>query len=192
MILTSDSDPIRVDFVPPAAHGTPGRLGLTFAPGKSMHGSYGAWNRDLAKDLVRLREHYEAKVLVTLLEEFELRRASIPDLRPAAERAGMRSIWFPIADGLAPHDPEYLVPVIRDVIEHLEAGDTVVVHCMGGLGRAGTVSACVLVARGLTPARAISEVRAARGKGALETRAQEAFVGAFLATWREAETGGVS
>ena len=53
MIRTSDSDPIRVDFVPQEAHGLPGRLGLTFAPGKCGKGAYAIWDRDLAQDSLR-------------------------------------------------------------------------------------------------------------------------------------------
>jgi protein-tyrosine phosphatase len=120
---------------------------------------------------------------VSLIEEFEMKRWSIPGLLPAVTQAGMKSLWFPITDVSTPRDPEAPLPLVSEVIEHLEAGETVVVHCMGGLGRAGTISACVLAARGLAPLRAVEVVRAAR-KGALETAAQVAFVGAFQQAWR--------
>jgi protein-tyrosine phosphatase len=184
MVRTSDSDPIRVDFVDPKAHGLPGRLGLTIAPGKSGRGVYASWDRDLAKDLARLRDAYGTQVLVTLLESFEMERASIPKLRQSARRAGMRSLWFPIADVSTPHFPDDPIPLVRDIVGHLTAGDTVVVHCMGGLGRSGTIAACVLAARGLEPGRAVEVVRAAR-PGALETAAQVAFVGRFRNAWRD-------
>jgi hypothetical protein len=184
MIRTSDSDPIHVDFVPDDAHGLPGRLGLTFAPGKCGQGAYAVWERDLAKDLARFRDHYETKVLVTLIEEFEMKRASIPGLRAAVKRAGIKSLWYPIGDVCTPRDAEDPIPLVREVIEHLGSGDTVVAHCMGGLGRAGTIAACVLAARGLAPARSVEVVRKAR-PGALETAAQVAFVAAFRDAWRE-------
>lgn len=50
-----------------------------------------------------------------------------------------------------------------------------VVHCRGGLGRAGTVGARLLVELGVTPAEAIQRVRQAR-PGAIETRQQERYV----------------
>ena len=51
-----------------------------------------------------------------------------------------------------------------------------VVTCMGGLGRSGTLAACLLVSAGTAPEAAIAAVRAARGPRALETIAQEDFV----------------
>ena len=185
MTRTSGTDPIRVDFVPDDAHGLPGTLGLTFAPGKCGRGVNAVWERDLAKDLARLRDHYGTKVLVTLIEEFEMKRASIPGLLASVKRAGMKSIWYPIGDVSTPRDAADPIPLVREIIEHLAAGDTVVVHCMGGLGRTGTIAACVLAARGLEPARAVAVVRAARA-GALETAAQVAFIGAFRDAWRQA------
>ena len=51
-----------------------------------------------------------------------------------------------------------------------------VVTCMGGLGRSGTLAACLLVSAGTAPEAAIAAVRAARGPRALKTVAHEDFV----------------
>ncbi|WP_242344109.1 phosphatase domain-containing protein [Anaeromyxobacter terrae] len=149
-------------------------------PGKCGRGVYANWDRSLAKDLARLRDRTE--VLVTLIEAFEMKSASIPTLRQSARRTGMKSLWFPIADVSTPRSPEDPIPLVGEVLEHIAAGDTVVVHCMGGLGRAGTIAACVLTARDIEPDRAIELVRAAR-PDALETPAQVAFVGRFRDAW---------
>jgi ADP-ribosyl-[dinitrogen reductase] hydrolase len=50
-----------------------------------------------------------------------------------------------------------------------------VVHCRGGLGRAGTVAACLLIEFGTSPAEAITLVQTQR-PGAIETMAQENYV----------------
>jgi ADP-ribosyl-[dinitrogen reductase] hydrolase len=57
----------------------------------------------------------------------------------------------------------------------LRGGHDVLVHCRGGLGRAGTIAARLLVELGMDPAEAIARVRAVR-PGAIETREQERFV----------------
>ena len=50
------------------------------------------------------------------------------------------------------------------------------IHCRGGLGRAGTIAARLLVELGMRPDEAVRRVRDARGPGAIETPAQEAHV----------------
>ena len=58
------------------------------------------------------------------------------------------------------------------------SGHNVVFHCKGGLGRAGTLCACTLVAMGVPPMKAIQQTRDAR-KGAIENSTQEKFVVQF-------------
>jgi atypical dual specificity phosphatase len=48
-------------------------------------------------------------------------------------------------------------------------------HCLGGVGRTGTMVACYLVVRGATPREAIAEVRARR-PGSIQTGEQERVV----------------
>ena len=59
--------------------------------------------------------------------------------------------------------------------ERLRRGERVLVHCRGGLGRAGSVAARLLVEFGAAPNEAIRQVRVAR-PGAIETREQEQWV----------------
>ena len=66
------------------------------------------------------------------------------------------------------YDGEVLRLILRN-------GFDVVVHCRGGLGRAGTIAARLLVELGIEPATAIAKVREAR-PGAIENSRQELFV----------------
>ncbi|HTP25702.1 MAG TPA: cyclin-dependent kinase inhibitor 3 family protein [Anaeromyxobacteraceae bacterium] len=183
MIRTSQTDPIRVDFLPQNTHGLPGRLGMTFAPGKRWRGAYSTWDRDLGADLERLRDEYHTDVLLTLLEQSEMRMARIPNLGDATHRAGLRWISFPITDVSVPADLEATIALVRSLIEELAAARTVVVHCMGGLGRAGTITSCCLAGRGVGAERAIASVRSVR-PGAVQTESQEAFVHRFAEVFR--------
>ena len=104
--------------------------------------------------------------------------ASIGGLRGAAREAGMESLALPIPDLGAPRSMDDAVALVETIIARMEAGRTVVVHCMGGLGRAGTIAACCVVARGHSPEGAMAIVRQAR-PGAIQTSTQEAFVERF-------------
>lgn len=56
MMRSSDSHPIRVDFVDQDTLGLQGSLGMTFAPGMKADSYNGRWERDLNADLQRLNE----------------------------------------------------------------------------------------------------------------------------------------
>ena len=61
----------------------------------------------------------------------------------------------------------------------LRSRGRVLVHCRGGLGRAGTVTARILIEQGEAPHDAVHEVRTSR-PGAIETDAQLEYVDAQL------------
>jgi protein-tyrosine phosphatase len=73
------------------------------------------------------------------------------------------------------------VDLVRWCRDGLKRGESVVVTCMGGLGRSGMIAACALVDVGASPTAAIASVRAARGPRALETSGQEELVSRFAA-----------
>jgi protein-tyrosine phosphatase len=148
---------------------------MTLAPGKKdPHAQTGSWDRDLGADLDRLRVVYRTDVLVSLLEDRELDFLGIPNLVAAAQVCGIEVVRFPIPDG---HPPEPVAArrLVRLILEALDAGRVVVVHCRGGLGRAGTIAAATLIESGLSVERATAVVRAARG-GTIETPSQVAFL----------------
>ena len=118
-----------------------------------------------------------------LLTDAELRWAGVPDLGPRAQAAGLTYRRFPIPDQGTP-DVADAIDLVRWCREATERGEAVVVTCMGGLGRSGTVAACFLVTAGMSADTAIAAVRAARGPRALETAAQEDFVVTFAAATR--------
>lgn len=164
---------LRVDWLPPSALALPGRLGLTRAPGRWSPGRSLDSDERLREDFDALARVHAAKLLVTLVERMEL--AELGDLRAEARRARIGWVHFPIPDMWVPSDIAATRRLVSRVLRVVERGDAVVVHCWGGLGRAGTIAAACLVARGTPPKAAIAAVRATR-PGAVQTEAQERFV----------------
>jgi protein-tyrosine phosphatase len=177
---TSLTHPIRVDVVP--VGGLPGRLGLTFAPGKRISSTFSrvVWDRDLDVDLEAMRTEFGTDVLVPLLEDHEFALLGIPDLVARAEALGMRVRRFPIRDVSVPRPEEGAAfrALVDELHALLGAGQNATVHCRGGLGRTGLVAASVLVRAGVAAADAMARVRLVR-PGAIETRAQERYVEAY-------------
>ena len=169
---------LRGDWIPAALLGSPGGdLGLTGLPGK--HGASQrypgrVYQRDLAADLEALRAAGVARVIL-LVEDAELARWSDPDIVERGRAAGLEVLRFPMPDGAAPESVAGLSRILEAVDDGRAVGQ-VVVACMGGVGRSGTVAACALVRAGMDPDDAIRRVRAIRHPTAVETRDQEAFV----------------
>ena len=174
MAKTCQTHPLRIAPVP--VPGTSGVLGLTLCPGKvTPPGESGDWRRDLATDLRAIRD-WGACALVTLIEAREMEAYRVADL-PRRAAAEFAHFWLPIPDGGVPDAAwerrwAQAGAHIRDL---LKGGGKVVIHCMGGLGRTGTIAARLLVEFGAEAEEAMAAVRAAR-PGAIETLGQEAYV----------------
>jgi len=166
---------LRVDWIEPDLIGA-GRLGITLCPGRRDRG------RDLGTDLAQLRADGATRLLC-LLTDSELNWAGIPDLGPRAQAAGLTYRRLPIPDQGTP-DIADAIDLVHWCREGTERDEAVVMTCMGGLGRSGTIAACFLAAAGMSPGAAIAAVRAARGPRALETKAQEDFVVTFASAVR--------
>jgi ADP-ribosyl-[dinitrogen reductase] hydrolase len=136
----------------------------------------GEWDRDLGLDLDTVRD-WGAAAVVTLLESEELTLLRVERLGEEVLRRNM--LWFhlPIVDGSTPgerFEQEWDVAG-EELRSMLRRRLDVLVHCRGGLGRAGTIAARLLIELGMEPTKAIAMVRAAR-PGAIETIEQKTFV----------------
>ena len=172
---TSLTHPLQIAEIVPAPG--MGKLGLTLCPGKTQSwGLTGAWARDLDLDLDVLAD-WNAAVVVTLVEPDEIDRLEVPGLGEAVRNRHMEWLHLPIRDRGVP-DVAFeaaWVEAGEQLRDRLRLGFNVLVHCMGGLGRAGTIAARLLVELGWTPSDAIREVRKVR-PGAIETDDQDDFV----------------
>ena len=172
---TSSTHPLQIAQV--RAGPLQGRIGITFCPGKHDRAAItGAWARDLSADVDAIVA-WGACLVLTLVEPAELAALKVSDLGAEILSRGIDWRHLPIADYSTPgaaFERQWRTHG-RDIRALLGQGGDIVVHCKGGLGRAGMIAARLLVELGMEPDEAISEVRRAR-KGAIETPAQLALV----------------
>ena len=165
-----------------------GALGITFCPGKHQEDAMtGAWARDLESDLEAIYT-WGAGTILTLVTQAELKALEVETLGDRARAFGMRWLHLPILDVSVP-TPAWEERWAIDgpsVHAELDRGGKVLVHCKGGLGRAGLVAARILIERGLEASTAIERVREVR-PGAIETAAQEAYLLGLLSARGEGE-----
>lgn len=174
-VRTSDTHPLRIDSVTIPATG--GQIGITFCPGKKqMNALTGSWDRNLEQDMRCIAE-WKPDAMLTLIEAHEFEELGVSQLPKVVEQMGLEWHHLPIRDMDVPaveFEQKWLHVGVR-LRKYLMFGGRVLVHCKGGLGRAGTIAARLLVELGEQPESAIDQVRLVRRK-AIETGAQEDHV----------------
>lgn len=177
-VRTSQSHPLQIAEVQLGSG--MGKVGLTFCPGKKQQGALtGHWDRDLKLDLEAIAA-WNAAVIVTLIEEHEFAMLGVQDLGRAVRDHHMLWCHLPIRDVSVPAQAfeDAWIEVGAGLRAIIRDGFNVVVHCKGGLGRAGMTAARLLIELGMDPDAAIMAVREVR-PGAIETPAQARYVHAL-------------
>jgi len=116
-----------------------------------------------------------AAVVVCLNETHELIERYPRYVSWLREHDGGAAIWWPIADLHAPPVHEAL-PFVDDLACRLRRGDDLLVHCGAGIGRAGTIAACILVRLGAPVVDALAIVAANRPMAGPEVGPQRDLV----------------
>lgn len=93
-------------------------------------------------------------------------------------------VWLPIPDLHAP-SLEQMTTLIEVLRCRVVEGDTLVVHCAAGKGRAGTTAVCLLVALGMRLEDALARVATSRPGAGPEVGAQRDLVTAFADAWHD-------
>jgi len=161
------SQRLRVDYVP--VPNSKGKMGLTILPGRQDRG------RDLNNDIASLKEDGATKV-VSLITEQEYAEYGVKGLRQAYIDAGLSVVSYPILDQGIP-DSKTLPILLEEIDKELQGGGSVILHCVGGLGRSGTIAAAYFMDKfQIPPEEAIATVREHRSQRAVESKEQLAFL----------------
>ena len=132
--------------------------------------------RDLKADIRTIAEWGSATV-ISLTEADEMATLGVSHIGEEVAAAGMQWLHMPITDMKAPDDRFDAAWTTHgpQVLQQLQDGKRVLVHCRGGMGRAGTVAAFILTRLQVPAEFAIQQVRAVR-RGAIETPHQIAWL----------------
>lgn len=194
-----------------------GNLLLSSCPGKKvrldgpLHGRATVC-RSLRADLERFRE-IDVRAIVCCLDDNELNMLGSPynEYEHEIEALGFDLLRLPIAEGFAPIDIARFDSLISTIVfNYTLRGASVLVHCRGGVGRAGLVACAWIFKMGLVsratqgrkyPAstcccqadvldivlRLIEIVRKRRSPKAIETAEQVRFLGDYVTFLLEQE-----
>ncbi|KIM30442.1 hypothetical protein M408DRAFT_7537 [Serendipita vermifera MAFF 305830] len=133
-----------------------GNLLLSSCPGKKVRlqgpvKGRGTICRDLGRDLQRIKDS-GVGCIVCCLDDSELHFLGAPweEYSREASQLGIDILRLPTPEGFAPLDPAVLNSHIEQLItQYTLHGVSILVHCRGGVGRAGLVACCWMLKMGL-------------------------------------------
>ena len=175
-LRTSETHPLQIDWI--TSDLFTGRIGITLCPGKYQPVSWsGGWNRNLETD-IGVIEDSGATTVVSLVEEAEMRALGVQGLGTAIIANDIEWLHIPFEDTTAPdyqwmRDFDLVAP---SILASIKNGDSIVVHCKGGLSRAGTVVALLLCSMGMEVFSAIQLIRKVRSKNCINPIQQEFLI----------------
>src|SRR3990172_4712188 len=104
----------------------------------------------------------------------QLRNEAVRAIVCLAEKDEIHEKSFEIPDRGAPEDRDAFWALAGDVANRLQCGETVLIHCAGGVGRTATLAVCVLLALGEPAGESRSVV--SRAGSTVETAPQSKLI----------------
>jgi len=132
----------------------------------------------LAHDIGALRAA-GVSVVVSLLEPDEERRLGLADESGECRRHDMDYLSFPVPDFGVPADEDGAFALAGSLALRIARGETIVIHCRGGIGRSSMIAAAVMIRGGICLHDALASIAAARGRHVPETGAQKDWIEHF-------------
>lgn len=163
------STKLRIDYIKEI----PEQIGMTILPGRRDRG------RNIEEDVKSIVDS-GIENIVTLITESELESYGVPNLIKTYNENGISTKHVSIVDQGIPTIEE-----LDEIVDWMDAkfkkNEKVLVHCVGGLGRTGTIVAAYLKKyRRYSTEEAINMVRKSRSPRAIETKIQEGIIADFL------------
>jgi protein-tyrosine phosphatase len=167
---------LRIDFLKDERSRlkhNPAKIGLTILPGRKDRG------RSLSDDIADIKREGITHV-ISLITEQEYGEYGVSTLKAEYKKNAIEGHYLPILD--------QRVPTTSALLETLKWMDNtltkksgnLLIHCVGGLGRSGTLAAAYLIWKeGISADEAIQVVRKSRSERAIESREQEKFLEDF-------------
>jgi protein-tyrosine phosphatase len=144
----------------------PGRLAIIPRP------RGGDWLEDEIQSWIRSG----LDVVVSLLTPEEETELDLEGEAAQSRAVGLEFKSLPIPDRGVPSSRKEAIGFFEGLLENLEAGKAVGIHCRQGIGRSALVTASLLALAGVSPNVALDRISAARGRTVPETQEQRRWV----------------
>lgn len=134
---------------------------------------------DWLEDEIRSLKMSGVDVVVSLLEEEEIRELNITEEESICETNDITYLSFPIKDRNVPPSKRDARDFTWMLANLLQEGHSMVIHCRQGVGRSALIAACVLALRGVPVGNVFNLIEKARGCPVPDTQEQREWMAQF-------------
>jgi len=169
--------PLKIDTV--SVPSLPGLIGISCCPGMKEFSTLDLYDDRIENDLQCIC-NWGAAVIVNLLEAREFVTLGIAALPGRILSKNISFLHLPMVNNVLPDDGfEEKWRLSRlDLLNCLQQGERILIHCKEGVGRSGIVAARLLIESGIAADLAIKAVRKAR-PGSIALHSQEKYCHSF-------------
>jgi len=172
--------PLKIDAI--SVPSLPGLIGISACPGMKEFSTLDLYADRIENDLQCVC-NWGASLVVNLLEMQEIIMLGTAALPARILSRNMAFLHMPMANNILPDEgfEENWRNNRSRLLESLQNGERILIHCKEGIGRSGIVAARLLIESGVDADRAISSVRKAR-PGSLMLYSQEKYCHSLTAS----------
>lgn len=131
----------------------------------------------LEEDIIHFKNQ-NVTTLVSLLTQNETFELELEKEKELCEKHSIHFISFPLKDRSVPSETQTskLKELARELAQKISQNQKVIVHCRGGIGRAGMICAAILIEQGVRKDKVIEKISTARGVSIPDTEEQKKWI----------------
>ena len=138
--------------------------------------SFGTMPRPRGKDWLEGEiiefKRQDLSALVSLLENVEAVELGLELEQHYSTKNGIEFLSYPIADYTVPRDFAHFEQFIDTLMERINQGGRVAIHCRAGIGRSTIVACSILLKKGFSTEDALQLISKKRGLAVPDTKEQ--------------------
>jgi len=132
----------------------------------------------LSAELCSLKEQ-GVDIVLSLLRREEEHELDIVEEKSLCEEHDLVFRSLPITDRAVPESRSAVLELANSMLEELQRGKNVAIHCRAGIGRSSLIAACILKLNGIDVDEAFEMIESARGFEVPDTPEQLEWVRKF-------------
>lgn len=131
----------------------------------------------LEEDIINFANQ-KANVLVSLLTREENFDLGLQNEKQICENYSIDFISFPIIDRSVPTEKQTIQirELAKNLTEKIKQNEKIIVHCRGGIGRAGMLCSAILIEKGISNQEVIEKISKARRVNIPDTEEQKEWI----------------